>query len=130
MLSDYLGRRMTLVLGWFVFALAFAAFAFASSIWTIAGVLVIYALHYALTEGTERALVADIAPARSRGFAFGVFHGTIGLGALPASLIFGAIADAQTLRVAFLVSATTAFVAALLLLLVVRVGSSTRAKAA
>jgi MFS family permease len=44
-----------------------------------------------LTEGTEKALLADIAAAAERGAAFGWYNFAIGIGALPASLLFGAI---------------------------------------
>jgi len=49
----------------------------------------IYALFYAFTEGTEKAFVADLVNDENRGTAFGLFNFSIGLGALPASIIFG-----------------------------------------
>jgi MFS family permease len=49
----------------------------------------IYALYYAFTEGTEKAFVADLVLEDHRGTAFGLFNFSIGLGALPASIIFG-----------------------------------------
>jgi sugar phosphate permease len=49
----------------------------------------VYAFFYAFTEGTEKAFVADLVPPGKRGTAFGLFNFSIGLGALPASLIFG-----------------------------------------
>lgn len=117
MLSDRFGRRGTLLAGWLLYALVYVAFALVDGVFGFAAVLAIYAGFYALTEGTERALVADLAPASTRGTAFGVFHGVIGLAALPASLLFGAIADATSLKTAFLVDAAIAGVAALLLAL-------------
>jgi MFS family permease len=49
----------------------------------------VYALFYAFTEGTEKAFVADLVSEEKRGTAFGLFNFSIGLGALPASIIFG-----------------------------------------
>ena len=72
-----------------------------------------YALFYALTEGAERALVADLVPASSRGRAFGAYHGGVGLAALPASLLFGIWWKAYGPHVAFLIGAAIAVVAAL-----------------
>jgi MFS family permease len=46
-------------------------------------------LFYAFTEGTEKAFVADLVGEEKRGTAFGLFNFSIGLGALPASIIFG-----------------------------------------
>jgi len=115
MLSDRFGRRGTLLAGWVLYALVYVAFAFVDGVPGFAVVLAVYAGFYALTEGTERALVADLAPATARGTAFGIFHGVIGLAALPASLLFGAIADVTSLRTAFLIDAGIASVAALML---------------
>ena len=115
MLSDRFGRRGTLLAGWVLYALVYVAFAFVDGVPSFAAVLAIYAGFYALTEGTERALVADLAPASTRGTAFGLFHGVLGLAALPASLLFGVIADATSFRVAFLVDAGIASVAVAML---------------
>ena len=49
----------------------------------------VYALFYAFSEGAEKAFVADLVPEDKRGTAFGLFNFSIGLGALPASIIFG-----------------------------------------
>ena len=46
-------------------------------------------LFYAFTEGAEKAFVADLVSDEKRGTAFGLFNFSIGLGALPASIIFG-----------------------------------------
>jgi MFS family permease len=71
-----------------------------------------------MTEGTEKALVADIVPRARRGSAFGWYNLAIGLGALPASLIFGAIWDRAGAPRAFVFGATLALIAALLMALV------------
>ena len=115
MLSDTVGRRGTLLAGWTLYALVYVAFALVDGVYGFAAVLAIYAGFYALTEGTERALIADLAPASTRGTAFGLFHGVVGFAALPASVLFGAIADATSLKAAFLVDAGLASVAAALL---------------
>lgn len=117
MLSDRVGRRGVLLAGWSLYALVYVAFASIDGVFGFAAVLAIYAGFYALTEGTERALVADLAPESTRGTAFGVFHGVVGLAALPASLLFGAIADATNLETAFLIDAAIAGLAAVLLAL-------------
>jgi len=88
-LSDRIGRVPTIALGWLIYALSYAGFAFASAplqVWALFG---FYALFFAATEGAERALIADLAGERARGRAFGVFHAAVGLAALPASILFG-----------------------------------------
>ncbi|NNG46062.1 MAG: MFS transporter, partial [Deltaproteobacteria bacterium] len=74
-------------------------------------------LYSAATEGAERAFVADFVPPGMRGTAFGWFHLTVGLSALPASVLFGALWSAFGAQVAFGVSAGLAVTASALLLL-------------
>jgi MFS family permease len=79
-----------------------------------------YGFFYGLTEAPERALVAALAPAHRRGSAFGTYHAAIGIGALPASLLFGYLSVRAGSPVALLTGAALALVAALGLLLFVR----------
>jgi MFS family permease len=119
-LSDRVGRRTTLLLGWLLYAASYFSFSMASTPLAWGLTLALYAGFYGLTEGAERALVADLAPGPQRGAAFGWFHGLIGLALLPASAAFGAIADAAGLAAAFRAAAFVALVAAVALLGVVR----------
>jgi len=119
-LSDRLGRKRVIVAGWIVYAVAYAGFAFASAGWHIWALFVVYGAHFALTEGAEKALVADHAPAALRGRAFGAFHFVVGVAALPASLGFGLIWQHVGHRQAFLTSAGLALGAALALQLLLR----------
>jgi MFS family permease len=107
-LSDRIGRVPTLILGWGVFALVYLGFAMATAQWHAWVLFVAYGLFFAFTEGTERALVADFVPAARRGTAFGWFHLTVGLGALPASVIFGVVWDSYGAGVAFMMGAALA----------------------
>ena len=89
-LSDRLGRGRAIAAGWAVYALSYLGFAWASSpahVWLL---FAVYALFPALTEGPERALVADLA-SRARGRAFGLYHAVTGGMLLPASLLTGAL---------------------------------------
>jgi MFS family permease len=119
-LSDRIGRRGVIVAGWGLYAAAYLGFALATNelhIWLLfAG----YGLFYGLTEGAEKALVADLAPAAERGAAFGWFNAAIGLGALPASLLFGALWQWYGPLAAFGCGAAWAAVATVLLLIMVR----------
>mgnify|MGYP001053355224 FL=1 len=90
-LSDRIGRRKLILAGWLIYALIYLGFALArtgSQIWLLYG---LYGVYYALTEGTAKALVADLVPQEQRGTAYGYFNAAIGLVALPASLIAGAL---------------------------------------
>jgi MFS family permease len=89
MLSDRIGRKGVILAGWSVYALAYGGFALADAAWQIWGLFLVYGLYFGLTEGVEKALIADLAPARLRGSAFGLYHLALGIGTLPASLLFG-----------------------------------------
>lgn len=116
-LSDRIGRRVVIIAGWAVYAAAYAGFALATTEPQIWGLFAVYGLFYGFTEGTEKAYVADLAPAEERGRAFGWFNFAIGLGALPASLLFGLIWQQLGSSAAFLFGALLAAVAALLLVI-------------
>lgn len=112
-LSDRIGRAPTLVAGWIVYTITYVGFAFATDAWHAWALFGLYGAYFALTEPTERALVADYVLPDRRGTAFGWFHLTIGIGMLPASLIFGLVWDSYGARAAFLMGATLALLAAL-----------------
>jgi MFS family permease len=112
-LSDRVGRKPLLVAGWVLYALVYFAFGRASAPWHAWALFGVYGIFFGLTEGTERALVTDIVPAARRGTAFGWYNLTIGLGALPASIVFGALWDAHGSRVAFDFGAALAMAAAI-----------------
>ncbi len=88
-LSDRIGRHRLIISGWLVYGLLYLGFGLAKTathIWVIYG---LYGFYYAATEGTAKALVADLVPKAQRGTAYGYFNATIGLMAFPASLIAG-----------------------------------------
>lgn len=114
-LSDRLGRKPLIVGGWLLYAGVYFAFAWAGAPWQAWALFAVYGIFYGMTEGTEKALVADIVPAFRRGAAFGWYNLAIGLGALPASLLFGWIWDRSGSATAFVFGATLALIAALLM---------------
>jgi MFS family permease len=116
-LSDRIGRRRAQVAGWLVYAAAYALFPFAQTVATTWLLLVAYGAYYGLTEGGEKALLADLAPPELRGRAFGALHAVTGLGVLPANLLFGALYS-RHVAAAFWFSAGCAVAAAALLALV------------
>jgi MFS family permease len=119
-LSDKLGRRRVIVAGWALYAVTYLAFGYVTQAWQIWALFVVYGVYYSLVEGSEKALVADLVPAKARGRAFGYFNFTVGMVALPASLAFGALTDGYGARVAFTASASLATVASLWLVAAVR----------
>ena len=118
-LSDRFGRRGLIALGWLWYALVYAAFGVVDTKATLIAIFLSYGLYFGLTEGNEKAWVADMAPAGARGTAFGVYNAALGIGTLAASLIFGAIWTRISPHAAFLTGASLAVVASLLLFMAV-----------
>ena len=117
-LSDRIGRKPLIVGGWLLYAAVYFAFAWAGAPWHAWALFAVYGIFYGMTEGTEKALVADIVPRTRRGAAFGWYNLAIGLGALPASLIFGWIWDNHGSPSAFLFGGSLALIAAVMMAVV------------
>jgi MFS family permease len=113
--SDRAGRRTVIAIGWLIYAVVYTGFAAATTLPVLLTWFLIYGLYFGLAEGTEKALVADLAPAARRGFAFGLYYAVQGLGALAASVLFGAIWKWYSAAAAFGVGAALALVATALL---------------
>jgi MFS family permease len=88
-LSDRIGRRSLIVSGWTVYALVYAGFAFSTSTSALIGWFLFYSTYAAAVEGSEKALIADLAPEHLRATAFG-WHGAVqGFGALASGILLG-----------------------------------------
>lgn len=88
-LSDRLGRRKVIALGWGVYALIYLGLALSTDLWQIWVLFAGYGIYYGITEGVARAFVADLVPEPQRGTAYGLYYGVVGLTLLPASVIGG-----------------------------------------
>lgn len=118
-LSDRIGRKTTIVAGWVVYALVYAGFAFVDSAWQAWALFILYGLYFGLTEGVEKALVADLVEDEKRGTGFGFYNLAFGITVFPASLIFGLIWTKFGAEPAFLMSAAISVLSAALLLMLV-----------
>ena len=90
-LSDKIGRRRIIVFGWLTYGVIYLGFAVASAAWQMWALYALYGAYYGMTEGTAKALVADLVPAEQRGTAYGVYNAAVGLAAFPASAIAGVL---------------------------------------
>ncbi len=115
-LSDRVGRRRLMLVGWTIYGLVYLGFALShtgTEIWVLFS---LYGIYYALTEGVAKAFVADIVPQDQRGTAYGLFNAAIGFSALPASLIAGILWQAISPAVPFVFGASLALLAGFLLM--------------
>jgi sugar phosphate permease len=74
-----------------VYAAAYSGLAMATRTGQVVGLFALYGLFHALTEGPERALVADLVGPDARGRAYGFYHAVTGGLLLPASLLTGVL---------------------------------------
>jgi MFS family permease len=111
-LSDKIGRKKLIVAGWGIYALVYAGFAFVDSAWQAWALFVVYGAYFGLTEGTEKALVADLVTDEKRGTAYGFYNLAFGITVFPASLLFGFLWTSFGAPAAFLVSSCISVAAA------------------
>jgi len=88
-LSDKVGRRKLILGGWLAYGLVYLGFALSQTGWQIWALYGLYGIYYAATDGVTKAFIADLVPNERRGTAYGLYNATIGLMALPASVIAG-----------------------------------------
>ena len=113
--ADRYPRTLLTGLGFVAYALSYLGFAFATTAWQVWALFVFYALYFGLTEPTERAMIRDLAPPSAHGRAFGLYHGAIGLSAIPASVLTGWVWQTVSPQVALGLGAAIAGSAALAL---------------
>ena len=117
-LSDRLGRRYVIVIGWVIYSLVYLGFALVTNAVAFVALFLIYGVHFALAEGAEKALVADLTPAHQQGTSFGLYYGVLGVGMLIASIAFGVVYDRVSPAAAFIMGAALSAAAAVLLLVI------------
>jgi MFS family permease len=116
-LSDKLGRRNLMVLGWVLYGLSYFCFAFRMSLteaWVVFGV---YGVFTGMTEGIKKAFVADLVPKEIRGSAYGIHTFVSNFLQLPASLLLGIVWQRYNAPLAFSIGGGLAIAGACLLLL-------------
>ncbi len=104
-LSDKIGRKPTIVLGWLLYATVYLLFAWDLGPHTTVAVFLLYGIFFGLTEAPERALISDLVPPNQQGSAFGLYYLIIGIAALPASVLFGMVWEFYGYSAAFFMGA-------------------------
>jgi MFS family permease len=115
-LSDRIGRRRTIFLGFLIFSGCYTGFALnhsASLIWLI---FIIYGLYYGFTEGNLRAYVADQTASEIRATAFGIYHTIVGITLLPANLLMGFLWQRFGFQTALMLGASLSLISGIALI--------------
>ena len=114
-LSDRFGRRALIAIGWIIYAFVYAGFGLFESPAIAIAVFLVYGLYFGLTEGAEKAWVADLTSPEYRGTAFGYYNAVLGVGSLAASVLFGLIWTRVSPNAAFFTGAALSLLANVLL---------------
>jgi len=117
-MSDRLGRKRLLLLGWGIYALAYLGMALTNQKWAFVPLILFYGFYYSASDGVERALIADLVTGGRQGSAYGFLGLVNGAGIFLANVLFGALYQTKGAVTAFLFGSCTAFAAVLLLLFI------------
>ncbi|UCD84348.1 MAG: MFS transporter [Deltaproteobacteria bacterium] len=88
-MSDRIGRKKVIIAGWIIYGLVYLGLAACTKTYHIWLLFAVYGIYFGLTEGAEKALVADLVPREKLGTAYGLYNFAVGITALPASLLMG-----------------------------------------
>lgn len=94
LISDRVGRRGLLVAGYALYGAVYLGFAAAHAAWQFVALFAVYGLYLGLTDGVEKAFMADVAAPEQRATVYGLQAMAVGFALLPASVIAGALWDA------------------------------------
>jgi len=115
-LSDRIGRKKIIITGWVIYALIYTGFAYTKNPFFILLLFILYGSVFGITEGAERAYVADMTPPEHKGTSYGIFHFIQGIALFPASLITGIIWQMMGSKYAFLYGAFMALIASFIII--------------
>jgi len=114
-LADRIGRERVMLTSWIAYSAAFLLLGQVGHGVGLWAVTLGYGLFAGLSEGAERALISGFAAGNERGTAFGWYHLLVGLAAVPAGLLFGAVWHYEGAEAAFTLAGVIAGVSAALL---------------
>lgn len=117
-LSDRIGRKQVLMLSYIFWGLTCFCFIFIQGYLTIILTFILYGLHKGAMEPVQKAFVSELSPTEYRASGLGIFQMTIGLCALPASLIAGILWDKISIFMPFYFSLSLTILSLIMLIFV------------
>ncbi len=115
-ISDRFGRVRMLVAGFIVYAAVYGMFGLFEKYWIYPVLFAIYGLYSAAAETSQKAMVSDLVGERNRGSGYGMYHGVVGIMALPSSILAGWLYDTAGSQAPFYFGAVMAVIASLLMI--------------
>jgi MFS family permease len=113
--SDRVGKAPLIAVGWLVLAVVELIFAFHPGITAALVLFAFYGLFYALTEGSGRAIIADLVPKSAHGSAYAIFYTLTGISVIVGGFGLGKIWDNISPSLAFQISAAGSFLGFIIL---------------
>lgn len=110
-LADKIGTRKMVAFSFIFYSGIYAGLAFATGKLHIIALFILYGLFKGMSEGTQRAYLASIAPPERKATAFGIYNMAVGIALLPASIVAGALWDKIGPEAAFLYGTVTGIIA-------------------
>ncbi len=112
--ADRFGRKRMILAGFVLFSVVyygFARFADARSVWYLFGA---YGVFMGMTDGIQKAYLAEVLPSEFKATAFGLYNMMVGLALLPASIIGGWLWDHVSSAATFYYGSVMALISAAL----------------
>lgn len=126
--SDRIGRKSVLIIAFLLWMVLCAIVIWAKGPWVLYAVFILFGLHKGALDPVQKTLVAELAPVDRRASVLGAFQMVIGLCALPASVIAGALWDRLGLHAPFILSLGLTLCALVLLIFVREPGPAAQTK--
>ncbi|MFQ5952760.1 MAG: MFS transporter, partial [Candidatus Omnitrophota bacterium] len=113
-LSDKIGRKKALMIGYCLYLFVCLGFAKADSLWQFIVLFGLYGAFFGFIEGNQRAFASDFVTNDLAGTALGTFHTAISLAALPGGIIAGILWNIDP-KLTFIYGTVLAFLSVLFL---------------
>ncbi len=117
-LSDRIGRKKILWIAYSLFLVVTLWLALVTQISWVIFFFVVFGLVFAIIDGTERALVVDLAGKEQKGTALGLFHTAIGIVSLPGWYLLWMLRDKISPQATFLFAFAVGLIIMLLFIFV------------
>jgi len=114
---DKIGKY-AIIIGFALFAITCIGFVYATSLFWLIILFIVYGLFNAFIDGNARAFISDLSKEEIRGTALGTYHFVSGIVALPSSFIAGLLWDSISPNAPFVFGFIIAIVSVLLLMFV------------
>ncbi|HEX3033113.1 MAG TPA: MFS transporter, partial [Bacillota bacterium] len=114
------GRGKLIILGYLLYSAIYFGFGLTDSQATLILLFALYGIYSALTDGVQKALIADLIDSDKRGTGLGIYNCLVGITLLPASLIAGWLYDRYNYGAPFYYGSVLALLAAVLMLMFYR----------